>query len=106
MLFLFVLSFFLLLSVFHSFFLFLVSTAWFYAKRCFLALAETLAKHMMVFKDQFYQEIMTFLDKAEMHGKEVCTLISTDVNKLVAPRVHNVAYEARVLKSLFLKLRD
>jgi hypothetical protein len=31
---------------------------WFYAKRCFLALIENLAKHMVVLKDASFEEIM------------------------------------------------
>merc|ERR1711967_110483 len=40
---------------------------WYYAKRCFLALAETLAKHMVVIKDSTVHEIITFLDAADQH---------------------------------------
>ena len=35
---------------------------WFYAKRTFLALAETLAKHMIMLKDATFNEILAFLD--------------------------------------------
>jgi len=78
---------------------------WYYAKRCFLALAEVLAKHMMVFKDEFYHEIMGFLSAAEEHGKSISTIISQQ-GETVDPKVHNVAYEAKIFKQMFLKLRD
>lgn len=78
---------------------------WYYAKRCFLALIETLAKHMMVFKDEFYHEIMGFLDAAEEHGKEILTIINQQGQE-VNPKKHNVSYEARLLKMMFLKLRE
>lgn len=78
---------------------------WYYAKRCFLALIETLTKHMMVLKDDFYHEIMTFLDAAEEHGKEIMTVISQQ-GQSVDPNVHNVSYEARLLKKMMYKLRD
>merc|ERR1719409_2009539 len=82
---------------------------WYYAKRCFLALAETLAKHMVVIKDSTVHEIITFLDAADQHGEKILTVISpgaggpqeeTDAAK------HNVRYEARQLKKIFLQLRD
>lgn len=76
---------------------------WFYAKRCFLALIENLAKHMIVLKDQAFNEILNFLDAAEIHGKEIKTIINplgeTDDTK-------TVTYEARLLKRMFLKLRE
>ena len=34
---------------------------WFYAKRCFLALSEALAKHMIVLKDATFHEILARL---------------------------------------------
>jgi len=76
---------------------------WFYAKRCFLALIETLAKHMFVLKDQSFNEILNFLDAAEIHGKEIKTKIDPLGN---VDETKNVAYEARILKRMFLKLRD
>ena len=78
---------------------------WYYAKRCFLALFESLAKHMLVLKDDIYQQIMQFLDEAEEHGKKITTVVSSRETEL-DPQVHNVAYEARQLKCLLLKLRD
>jgi len=78
---------------------------WYYAKRCFLALIETLAKHMMVFKDEFYHEIMGFLDAAEENGKEILTILNQQGQE-VNPKRHNVSYEARLLKMMFLKLRE
>merc|ERR1711976_1160747 len=78
---------------------------WYYAKRCFLGLIETLAKHMMVFKDEFYHEIMGFLDAAEEHGKEILTIFNQQ-GQDVDPKRHNVSHEARLLKMMFLKLRE
>merc|ERR1719281_1745413 len=46
---------------------------WYYAKRCFLALAETLAKHMIMLKDSTVHEIITFLDAADHHGSDIPT---------------------------------
>lgn len=49
---------------------------WYYAKRCFLGLAETLAKHMIMLKDSTFHEIVNFLDAADLHGKSILTVIS------------------------------
>ncbi|MEE4248904.1 MAG: hypothetical protein V2I33_26330, partial [Kangiellaceae bacterium] len=44
---------------------------WYYAKRCFLGLIESMAKHMIVMKDASIMEILMFLDAAEAYGKEI-----------------------------------
>ena len=76
---------------------------WYYAKRCFLGLIEQIAKHMIVMKDASVMEILMFLDAAEAYGKDITTVI----NPLDTDNVKNtVAYEARQLKRLFLKLRE
>lgn len=49
---------------------------WFYAKRCFLALLESLAKHMIVIKDTTISEIIDFLDLADEHGKKIPTVFN------------------------------
>lgn len=76
---------------------------WFYAKRCFLSLIEAMAKHMVVLPDASLAEILLFLDAAEMYGSS----IPTEINPLEAnTEKKTVAYEARVLKRTFLKLRE
>ena len=42
---------------------------WYYAKRCFIALAETLAKNMVLLKDEAFDDIVAFLDAAAYVGK-------------------------------------
>ena len=79
---------------------------WYYAKRCFLALAETLAKHMIMLQDVTYNEILSFLDAADQYGKNILTIISQGPESDEDPTTNNVSYEARMLKRLFLKLRD
>mmetsp|Transcript_13506 Transcript_13506/g.24436 ORF Transcript_13506/g.24436 Transcript_13506/m.24436 type:complete len:560 (+) Transcript_13506:1-1680(+) len=78
---------------------------WYYAKRCFLGLAENLAKHMTVFEDDLYHEIMAFLDAAESHGKDILTVIDQQ-GQNANPKLHNVAVEARLLKKIFLTLHN
>lgn len=76
---------------------------WFYAKRCFLSLIETLAKHMLVLPDASYNEILNFLDAIEVHGKNIKTVIDP-LEELDEKKT--VAYEAKILKRMFLKLRE
>ena len=76
--------------------------------RCFLALIDTLAKHMMMMRDAFFHELVTFLEAAEQHGKEVQVVIPSgphDTN-VPPPDKNSVSYEARLLKKMLLKLRE
>lgn len=86
----------------------LSTDTWFYAKRCFLALIDTLAKHMMMMRDAFFHEVVTFLEAAEEHGKGVVVVIPTGPNDsdVPPPDKNTVSYEARLLKKMFLKLRE
>eukprot|EP00238_Polyblepharides_amylifera_P004216 CAMPEP_0196596754 /NCGR_PEP_ID=MMETSP1081-20130531/87725_1 /TAXON_ID=36882 /ORGANISM="Pyramimonas amylifera, Strain CCMP720" /LENGTH=558 /DNA_ID=CAMNT_0041921891 /DNA_START=56 /DNA_END=1732 /DNA_ORIENTATION=- len=85
----------------------LETDTWFYAKRCFLALIENLVKHMIMVKDTTFTEIMNFLDEAERHGKKVPTSFTDSMMANNATlEDHTVASEARMLKTMFLKLRD
>ncbi|KAI9339947.1 hypothetical protein BDR26DRAFT_861866 [Obelidium mucronatum] len=96
---------------------------WYYAKRCFASLFETLAKHMIILKDSVFAEILAFFDACELHGRKIPIVI----DPLGGPGAQNsaagnstgygggetldaaknsVAYEARLLKSLFLRLYE
>ena len=76
---------------------------WFYAKRCIMALLETLTKHMLVLPDSSYNELLNFLDAVELHGKKVKTVI----DPLEAENEQKTAaYEAKLVKKLLLQLRD
>jgi len=78
---------------------------WFYAKRTFLALAETLAKHMIMLKDVTLNEILEFLDAIDACGKGIPTKIQDHPDKPVDTARCNVSYEARQIKKMFVKLR-
>jgi tetratricopeptide repeat protein 30 len=58
---------------------------------------------MIVLKDQSFNEILNFLDAAEIHGKDIKTKIDPLGN---VDETKTVTYEARVLKRMFLKLRE
>mmetsp|Transcript_22492 Transcript_22492/g.58656 ORF Transcript_22492/g.58656 Transcript_22492/m.58656 type:complete len:645 (+) Transcript_22492:284-2218(+) len=78
----------------------LETDTWYYAKRCFLALIESMAKHMITIKDASFAEILGFLDEAERHGKAIKTSFAD------ASSEATVAGEARLIKQMFLRLRD
>lgn len=84
----------------------LMSDTWFYAKRCFLALAMTLAKHMVLLKDATYDEIIAFFDQADMHGGRIPAHMHPDPSKQDTSAKNTVRWEARQLKKLFLQLKD
>ena len=82
-----------------------------------------MSKHMLILKDSSMDEILEFLDKAETAGARVPSVIGpqVDVGEGGAaggnggggasgehhPAAHQtVAFEARQLKNLFLKLYD
>jgi len=86
----------------------LSTDTWFYAKRCFLALIDTLAKHMMLMRDAFFHEVVTFLEAAEQFGKDVQIVIPTgpDDPNTPPPDKNSVSFEARLLKKMFLRLHQ
>merc|ERR1719221_2521701 len=78
---------------------------WFYAKRCFLALGETLGKNMILLKDEAFEDLINFFDAASQVGRNIPTTIAlVDTDSPEAKRT--VAQEARLLKKFFLKMRD
>lgn len=78
---------------------------WFYAKRCFCALLEIMAKHMIVLKDNISKDIIHFLEHCENYGRNIPTVVEQPLqsDSLHAGR-NTVTYEARLLKALFLRL--
>ena len=54
-------------------------------------------------------EILEFLEKAELAGKGIQTVVAPHIESsedAPDPATHNVAFEARQLKAMFLKLYD
>ncbi|CAE7904313.1 ttc30a [Symbiodinium necroappetens] len=79
---------------------------WYYAKRCMLALAETLAKNMVVLNDEVFDDIIAFLDSADQVGKNIGTTINVvEAANEDAASKRTVSQEARMIKRFFLKLR-
>jgi tetratricopeptide repeat protein 30 len=79
---------------------------WFYAKRCFLALASALAKHMLTLKDNTFEEILAFFDAAALHGAKIPAVMAQDPSRQDHSAKNTVRYEARMLKKLFMQLHD
>ncbi|XP_022909557.2 intraflagellar transport protein 70A [Onthophagus taurus] len=81
---------------------------WYYTKRCFLNLIENLAKHMIVLRDGIIEECIQFLENCELYGKNVKTIayspFSEEIDQFNGQQT--VTYEARLLKTLLLKLQD
>jgi tetratricopeptide repeat protein 30 len=84
----------------------LMPDTWFYAKRCFLALAASLSKHMVILKDSTFEEILQFFDAAAAQGERIPAALSVDPSRQDNSPKNTVRFEARILKRLFLKLRD
>ncbi|KAJ3082320.1 Tetratricopeptide repeat protein 30A, partial [Quaeritorhiza haematococci] len=53
----------------------LCTDTWYYAKRCFVSLFETLAKHMILLKDAVFAEILQFFDNCEMYGRNIPVIV-------------------------------
>lgn len=89
---------------------------WFYAKRCFLSLAEGLAKHMIPFKEASWQEVLTFLQDIEKVGKSIPAAfagagaagagVGGGVQRRLSSEEATVASEARQLRGIFSKLQQ
>lgn len=75
---------------------------WFYAKRCFLALIEAMAKQVMIIPDDLYKELMLFLDNSDKFGGNITTQMSQNENVEKC----TVSTEARLLKRMFLRIKE
>eukprot|EP01064_Diplonema_japonicum_P029697 TRINITY_DN4868_c1_g2_i1.p1 TRINITY_DN4868_c1_g2~~TRINITY_DN4868_c1_g2_i1.p1 ORF type:complete len:674 (+),score=152.41 TRINITY_DN4868_c1_g2_i1:54-2075(+) len=84
----------------------IMTDTWYYAKRCFLALATTLAKHMIMLKDTTFADVLSFFDNADLHGKSIPAFISPDPSRQDHSPKNTVRHEARLLKKLYLKLKE
>jgi len=103
----------------------IMADTWFYAKRCFLSLIETLSKHMITIKDATTNDILKFLDAAILYGREIETVAdfvshnasggdfasmyesgfnpNLEQDKIPKEK-RTVTYEARLLKRMFLQV--
>lgn len=79
---------------------------WSYAKRCFLALIEGMAKQMITLPDPITLDIVDFLEACEEHGKIIPTLDQLPLfsDEPIDLGRHTIAYESRFLKELFQRV--
>nr|CCA19244.1 hypothetical protein ALNC14_053870 [Albugo laibachii Nc14] len=78
---------------------------WYYAKRCFVGLALTLAKQMTTIRDSTIDEILEFFDHVDQHGKHIRASTESEDRKNDSANSHTISFEARMLKRVFLQLR-
>jgi tetratricopeptide repeat protein 30 len=95
----------------------LSTDTWFFAKRCLLSLADGLAKHMVAFKPESWEEVLAFLAEAERLGRSIPASFA-DAGGGAAAGVAaslsggrgregaTVASEARLLRALLVKLHQ
>mmetsp|Transcript_16941 Transcript_16941/g.14873 ORF Transcript_16941/g.14873 Transcript_16941/m.14873 type:complete len:111 (+) Transcript_16941:1423-1755(+) len=76
---------------------------WYYTKRCFLSLVEKHCKKQYTIDSDLYKVIVDFLDKAYQAGKNITTIIYVEKAER---HKSTVAYEAKFLKKIFLKLQN
>ncbi|PAV84053.1 hypothetical protein WR25_10204 isoform A [Diploscapter pachys] len=79
---------------------------WYYAKRCLLATIESMAKHLIVIRDSVVHEIISFLEKCEIHGRNIPTIVDGPLEGTADSLKNTVTYEARLLKALLLQILD
>lgn len=59
---------------------------------------------MLIIKDSTFKEVQTFLEQCDKHGRKIPAVIANFEEMGVEPRT--VSAEARMLKGIFLKLRQ
>lgn len=94
----------------------LSTDTWFYAKRCFLSLVDGLAKHMLPFKSESWEEVLGFLEEAEKVGRSIpasfaeaggaAVNVAASLSGMRGREGATVASEARLLRALLLKLKQ
>lgn len=79
---------------------------WYYAKRCFAAMAIGLSKQMVSVNDDVFVSTLEFLDHIDQHGKKIPAVNeNNDEPENHEPMNRTVSQEARILKRLYLHLR-
>jgi tetratricopeptide repeat protein 30 len=95
----------------------LSTDTWFYAKRCLLSLVDGLAKHMIPFKAENWDEVLLFLVEAEKVGCSIPASFAEAGGGGAAAMMASksgdrgsegatVSSEARILRALMLKLKQ
>ncbi|CAI5440263.1 unnamed protein product [Caenorhabditis angaria] len=78
---------------------------WYYAKRCIVAALEIMAKHLLVIRDSVIHELIEFLEKCEMAGRNIYTFPEELLEGTAESKVKStVTYEARMIKATLLNV--
>jgi tetratricopeptide repeat protein 30 len=59
---------------------------------------------MIVLKDSVFNEALEFFDACELHGRGIPVVVDPIGAEAMDPARNSVAFEARLMKSLFLRL--
>lgn len=86
----------------------LSTDTWYHVKRAFIHLAEGLAKGIVQISEACMSEVLACLDAADLYGKKIPSKISgpTSEEDIDSVSSSTVSQEARLLKTLFLKLKN
>lgn len=79
---------------------------WFYAKRCFLGLALTLAKQMTTIRDSTIDEILEFFDHVDVHGKQIRASTEAEMHQNENSRSHTISFEVFGVFTLRIRTYD
>lgn len=79
----------------------LETDTWFYAKRCFVAIADGLSKHSVFLNDKTVTDILRFLESVYIAGKEIPATLS-----LMDKSHRTVASEAYQIYMVIAKYHD
>ncbi|NXH15396.1 TT30B protein, partial [Bucco capensis] len=83
----------------------LSTDTWYYAKRCFLSLLESISKQMIMLRDSIIQECIRFLKQCELYGRNIPAVIEQPLEeKRMYSGKNTVTYEARLLRALMYKI--
>uniref|UniRef100_A0A914DBA8 Tetratricopeptide repeat protein 30 n=1 Tax=Acrobeloides nanus TaxID=290746 RepID=A0A914DBA8_9BILA len=75
---------------------------WFYSKRCMLSTFESVAKHIIVIRDEVLLECLKFLEVCEVHGRDLPSVAEGPLMNLQAGDARKtIAYEAPTTKISF-----
>jgi tetratricopeptide repeat protein 30 len=59
---------------------------------------------MILLKDSVYNDILAFFDNCELHGRDIPVVADPIGLEDIDPARNSVAFEARLLKALFLQI--
>jgi len=74
---------------------------WHYAKRCFVAMLDNMAKHMIMVKDATVQEMLACLEEIEKAGRDKYATYEGESDE---EERRTIASEARLLRQTLLRL--